>query len=102
MKKQKIKNDDSYDDLDDYEQEIFDNIEHAGSYSLETTKRKLDELVEFAESHIEERMKVNLDISVRDLNEIKYRALKLGIPYKTIINMVIHRYATSPQKEILI
>ena len=99
MKKKKIV--DSY-ELDGYEQEILDNIELAESYSSEETKKKLDELVVFAESHIEERTNINLDMSTRDIEELKYRASKLGIPYKTIINMVVHRYAASPQKEILL
>jgi len=99
MKKQKIV--DPY-ELDEYEQEIIDNIHLAESYSPEETKRKLDELVAFAESHIEARAHVDLDMAIRDLEEVKYRASKIGIPYKTLINMVIHRYAISPQKEILV
>ena len=41
MKKQKIVDQDIHDELDEYEQEIMDNIDLAESYSPEETKKSL-------------------------------------------------------------
>ena len=88
--------------LDEYEQELEDNFELQESYSPEETKRKIAELVDIAKSHVEERTHVDLSMPTRDLDIVKYRASKLGISYKEIINMIVHKYAASPQKEVLL
>lgn len=98
MKKRKI----DPDELDEYEQEIEDNMESYVNLSPEETKKRIAELVEIAKSHIAARTQVSLAMHTRDLNALKYRASKLGIPYKTYINMVLHKYATSPQEEVLV
>lgn len=86
--------------LDEYEQEIEDNIEFLESYSPEIEKQKIAELVEAAKAHVEARTHVALDMATRDLEEVKYRASKFGISYKTLINKIIHKYAISPQEEV--
>ncbi len=68
MTKRKI---DPY-ELDEYEQEIEDNMESYVSLSPEETKKKLDELVEMAKSHITARTQVSLTMHTRDLNALKY------------------------------
>ncbi|MEK6733726.1 MAG: hypothetical protein AABY27_01300 [Pseudomonadota bacterium] len=88
--------------LDEYEQELEYNFELQGSYPPEETKRKIAELVDVAKSHVEARTHIGLDMPTRDLDIVKYRASKLGISYKEIINMVVHKYASSPQEKILV
>jgi predicted DNA binding CopG/RHH family protein len=42
----------------------------------------------------DERAKISLRVSKRDLVQLKSRALQVGIPYQTLINALIHRYVS--------
>jgi predicted DNA binding CopG/RHH family protein len=43
--------------------------------------------------------RVNVGISGKDLEAIKKRALEEGIPYKTLIASVLHKFAAGRLKE---
>ena len=40
----------------------------------------------------DERARISLRVSKRDLVRLKSRALQEGVPYQTLINALIHRY----------
>ena len=44
------------------------------------------------------KIPVSLRIDYRDLEKIKTEATRLGIPYQTLINSVLHRFA---EKELI-
>ena len=92
MKKQKII--DPY-ELDEYEQDLEDNLELLISYSPEEEKIKIAELVEMAKAHNAERTRFNMDVSTNELTIIKYKASKKGMSYKEYLNQMIHNDAAS-------
>jgi predicted DNA binding CopG/RHH family protein len=46
----------------------------------------------YAESTIKKDKRMNIRISERDLKNLKIRALEDGIPYQTLVSMVLHKY----------
>ena len=79
--------------LDPYEQDIEDNFERLQSVTnLEKEKAMLKET---AKSHVKRKKSITIRISEIDLEAMQIKASKLGIPYQTYINMLIHKDAVS-------
>jgi predicted DNA binding CopG/RHH family protein len=80
--------------LDDEEKELIEAIEDGlfdGGKSLLTPERK-DELQKMARATMnDEREKITLRISRRDLMRIKSKAMQEGMPYQTLINSILHK-----------
>ena len=76
-------------ELDDYEQQIEDDIENFGRASPETRER-----VERALEKARKRKNVNIRISEFVLDQLRQRAQREGIPYQTLIASVLHKYVT--------
>ena len=80
--------------LDDEEKELIEAIE-GGMFdegkSLLTPERKI-ELQKMAHATMnDEREKITLRISRRDLMRIKSKAMQEGMPYQTLINSILHK-----------
>ena len=73
--------------LDEFEQDIEDNIEHFVPLSADE-KRQMDDLAASAKK----QKNISIRISQSDLNGIKRRSAEEGIPYQTLITSVLHRY----------
>lgn len=77
--------------LDELEKDIEENFE-----TLKSIKNVEDEialLTETAKSHIKRKKSITIRIREVDLEIIQIKASKLGIPYQTYINMLIHKNA---------
>lgn len=76
------------------EQEIEDSIEEWVPASQET-KDQLNRIIE--------RSKKSEAISIRmssfDLSRIKVMAAEQGMPYQTLINVIVHKYVTNQMYE---
>lgn len=76
------------------EQEIEDSLDQWRPASEETRERV---------SRIIERSKKNEAISIRmssfDLSRVKTMAAEQGMPYQTLINVIIHKYVTNKMYE---
>ena len=72
------------------EQEIEDSAEQFRPASAET-RQKVERIIE--------RSKKNRAISLRmssfDLDRIKKKAAQQGMPYQTLINVILHKYVTN-------
>ncbi len=73
--------------LDPEEQEIEDNIDQIVSVTKEERKQ-IESLVEKARKNIS----ISLRINCYDLDKLKERAKKSGLPYQTLITTVLHKY----------
>ena len=79
--------------LDPYEQDIEDNFEHL--QSLTNLEKEKAMLKEAASNHVKRKKSITIRISEIDLESMQIKASKLGIPYQTYINMLIHKDAIS-------
>lgn len=64
--------------------------------NLEEIKRQARE---YAEATIRKDKRMNIRISERDLRRLKQTALEEGIPYQTLVSMVLHKYLTGRLSE---
>lgn len=79
--------------LDQYEQDIEDNFDNLQSVTnLEKEKAMLKEA---AQGHVKRKKSITIRVSEIDLEAMQIKASKLGIPYQTYINMLIHKDAVS-------
>ncbi|MFN8832620.1 MAG: CopG family antitoxin [Alphaproteobacteria bacterium] len=79
--------------LDDFEQDIEDHFESLSPvHDIESEMMKLRSA---ALSHSRRKKAITLRVHEADLEAMRIKASKLGIPYQTYINMLIHKDATS-------
>lgn len=60
------------------------------NYDLKSMKKKPGKVKVDPEAH---RTMISLKIDANDLADIKTEAERLGMPYQTLINSILHRYA---------
>ena len=49
---------------------------------------------EAAKNHVSRKKQVSIRVAEKDLEAMKIKATKMGVPYQTYINILIHRDAT--------
>ena len=86
---------DIYDvELDEYEQDLENNLELCTKLNPTDEKLEIEKLVAAAKNHVKTKKSITLRVSPYDLEVMRLKASKLGIPYQTYINMVIHKDAS--------
>ena len=84
--------------IDDEEKAVIKSIERddykVGENAL--TPTRLKELKSAAGATInEERIKISLRLQKSDLERLKAKALRDGMPYQTLINSILHKAVTN-------
>ncbi len=85
--------------LSKYEQNIEDSISEYNSVSSKKRK-KIENIIKEAV----EKKNISLRVNNQDLNLLKVRAEREGIPYQTLISSILHKFVTEQlvdQKNIL-
>tara|TARA_B100001248_G_scaffold11336_1_gene7394 strand:+ start:339 stop:653 length:315 start_codon:yes stop_codon:yes gene_type:complete len=83
--------------IDDEEQELIEAIESSADEPTESylTPERMDELQAMAGNTMNEIRKRKKQISIRlpveDLELLKLRAKREGMPYQTLINSILHK-----------
>jgi predicted DNA binding CopG/RHH family protein len=79
--------------LDDEEREIYEAIESDDHVPVNLLTADLKAEIEaMARAKInEERTKISLRLSNTDLQRLKARAMREGMPYQTLINSILHK-----------
>ena len=95
MTKNKIK------PLNEEERELIESTENGEWQSIaEKEKNKLiKEAKLYAEASMKKDKRMNIRISERDLRNLKIKALEEGIPYQTLVSMVLHKYLSGKLKD---
>lgn len=84
--------------LDDEERELHELLESGqSSHSGDAlSAERIAQLKQFARNTInEERVKISLRLPKSDLDRLKARALREGLPYQTLINSILHKAASA-------
>ena len=79
--------------LDAEEQDLEDNLEKCLKLPQENQLKIL--LEEAAKTHLSMKKPITIRASIHDLEIIKLKASKIGVPYQTYINMLIHKDASN-------
>ena len=88
-----------FDYIDDDEREIIDSLEADEWISVADAESYKAEATEIARSTMRKDRRMNVRISERDMRNLKIRAAEEGIPYQTLVTMVLHKYVTGQLTE---
>ncbi len=80
--------------LDRKEKELLESVERGEWKSVRRLESERGRYQTYAESTFKKSRRVNIRISVKDLEAIQKRALEEGIPYQTLISSLLHKYAS--------
>jgi predicted DNA binding CopG/RHH family protein len=83
-------------DLDSYEQELEESFGKKGIKKIAPKKARNigDAVQEAAAAYQRKDARINIRLSVNDLNRLKRRASREGLPYQTMIAGILHKVAS--------
>ena len=85
---------------DEEEKELIESIENEEWMPVaENKKKEIEEAIENANKTLRKDKRMNIRISERDLKNLKVKALEEGIPYQTLVSMILHKYVNGKLKE---
>jgi predicted DNA binding CopG/RHH family protein len=77
--------------LDKDEMELAKSLENE-EWISDLTKKQKKQYAEYARYSLSKRKRINIRMSERDLKKIQAKAIEEGIPYQSLISMLIHKY----------
>jgi len=77
--------------LDKDELKLAESIENE-EWISDLTKKEKKQYEEYARYSLSKRKRINIRMSERDLKKIQAKAIEEGIPYQSLISMLIHKY----------
>jgi predicted DNA binding CopG/RHH family protein len=78
--------------MDKDEMELARSLENEGWVS-DLTKKEKKRYEEYAHYSLNKQKRINIRMTERDLNKIRAKAIEEGIPYQSLISMLIHKYS---------
>jgi len=73
------------------EMELAKSLENE-EWISDLTKKEKKQYEEYARYSLGKRKRINIRMSERDLKKIQAKAIEEGIPYQSLISMLIHKY----------
>lgn len=83
--------------LDNEEKEIlrsFEKGEWSPAKNINSLKKRY---ARYAQTTLKKDKRLNIRISLRDLEGIQRMAVSEGLPYQTLVSSIIHKYVTKNQ-----
>jgi predicted DNA binding CopG/RHH family protein len=77
--------------LDKEEMELAKSLE-AEEWVSDLTKKEKKQYEEYARNSLTKQKRINIRMTERDLKKIQARAIEEGLPYQSLISMLIHKY----------
>jgi len=77
--------------LDKDEMEFAESLENE-EWISDLTKKEKRQYGEYARYSLSKRKRINIRMSERDLKKIQAKAVEEGVPYQSLISMLIHKY----------
>jgi len=78
--------------LDDEERLLIESLENDEWVSVRDLPAAVAEAQTYASATLKKDRRMNVRISERDLKGLKARAAEEGIPYQTLVTMILHKY----------
>ena len=80
-----------YFELNKEEQEILESVERDEWKPVKNLAKEKKRLMQIAKNTLNKTKNINLRLSERDLQKLKAKAAREGIPYQTLAASLIHR-----------
>jgi len=77
--------------LDDDEKQLADSLENE-EWVSDLSKKEKQKYEAVARYSLNKQMRINIRMTERDLKKIRAKAIEEGIPYQSLITMLIHKY----------
>lgn len=77
--------------LDKEESELAQSLEKE-EWISDLSKKEKKQYEEYARYSLNKQKRINIRMSERDLKKIRAKAIEEGIPYQSLISMLIHKY----------
>ena len=77
--------------LDKDERKLAKSLENE-EWVSDLTKKEKKQYQEYARYSLNKKKRINLRMTERDLKKIRAKAVEEGIPYQSLISMLIHKY----------
>ena len=90
----------AFEPLDEYERDLMESIEKGEWVSVKDRDQLIVEAEEYAKSTIRKDKRMNIRMSERDLRHLKIAALEEGVPYQTLVSMILHKYLSGKLREV--
>ena len=94
-----MKNSKLFEAIDDEERDLIRSIERDEWKEVKELEIYKSRAQEYAESTMRKDKRMNIRISERDLKNLKIRAMEEGLPYQTLVSMIIHKYLAGKLEE---
>jgi predicted DNA binding CopG/RHH family protein len=78
--------------LDEEELEILEAVESGNIKRAENATDIQVKHQKYAEAMFKKNIRINIRLSSRDLRGLQKKALTKGIPYRTLVSSVLHKY----------
>src|SRR4030043_777193 len=76
---------------DKEEMELAKSLE-AEEWVSDLTKKEKKQYEEYARNSLTKQKRINIRMTERDLKKIQAKAVEEGLPYQSLISMLIHKY----------
>lgn len=86
--------------LDEQELQIIQYLEKGEFKSLPNLEAEKEALERAAHSTLRKDKRINIRIASRDLEKLKMRAAREGVPYQTYISGSLHKLVSGRLKEV--
>ena len=77
--------------LDKDEMKLAKSLE-SEEWVSDLTKKEKKEYEKYARYSLNKQRRINIRMTERDLKKIRAKAIEEGIPYQSLISMLIHKY----------
>ena len=85
--------------LEKDEKELLDSVEAGEWRSAPDREGQVALFREYAAATFKRDRRINIRISSKDLNDLKKRALREGIPYQTLAASILHKFISGQLRE---
>ncbi len=77
--------------VDKDEMELAKSLENE-EWVSDLTKKEKKQYEEYARNSLTKQKRINIRMSEQDLKKIQAKAVEEGLPYQSLISMLIHKY----------
>ena len=80
--------------IDEEERDLINSLEKGEWEEIEENEEYKLQAKKYAEATMKKDKRMNIRISERDLKNLKIKAMEEGLPYQTLVSMILHKYVS--------
>jgi predicted DNA binding CopG/RHH family protein len=77
--------------IDEYERELAKSLE-SDDWVSDLSRKEKEQYEKYAHNSLTKQKRINIRMTERDLKKIQAKAIEEGLPYQSLISMLIHKY----------